>query len=36
MREVDHLVEWKLAEKTEELGGNLPQYHFAHKRFHMD
>jgi hypothetical protein len=28
-------VEWQLAGKTEVLGGNLPQCHFIHHKYHM-
>jgi hypothetical protein len=29
------LAELELAGETEVLGGNLPQYHFIHHKFHM-
>jgi hypothetical protein len=32
---VEQLVEWRLAEKTEVLGENLPQRHFVHRKSHM-
>jgi hypothetical protein len=32
---IDNLVEWRLAEETEVLGGNLPQRHFVHHKSHL-
>jgi hypothetical protein len=32
---VEQLVEWELAEKTEVLGENLPQWHFIDYIFHI-
>jgi hypothetical protein len=32
---VGQLVERKLAGETEVLGGNPPQRHFVHQKFHM-
>jgi hypothetical protein len=32
---VEQLVEWRLADETEELGGNLPHRHFVHHKSHM-
>jgi hypothetical protein len=32
---VEKLVERRLAEETEVLGGNLPQRHFVHHKSHM-
>jgi hypothetical protein len=31
MMSVEQLVEWELAQETEVLGENLPQYHVHHK-----
>jgi hypothetical protein len=35
MMSVEQSVECELAEKTEVLGENLPQCHFAHYKSHM-
>jgi hypothetical protein len=32
---VEQSVEWELAGEAEELGENLPQYHFVHYKSHM-
>jgi hypothetical protein len=35
MMNVEQLVEWELAGKTETLGENLPQCHLVHHKSHM-
>jgi hypothetical protein len=32
---VEHLMEWRLAGETEELGENLPQCNFVNHKSHM-
>jgi hypothetical protein len=32
---VEQLVESRLAGETEVLGENLPEFHFAHHKFHI-
>jgi hypothetical protein len=32
---VEHSVRCELAEDTEKLGENLPQFHFVHHKSHM-
>jgi hypothetical protein len=35
MMDVEQSVECELAEQTEVLGGNLPQFHFVHHKSQM-
>jgi hypothetical protein len=35
MVSVEQSVEWELAGETEELGVNLPQYHFVHRKSYI-
>jgi hypothetical protein len=32
---VEHMVEWKLADETEILRENQPQFHFVYHKSHM-
>jgi hypothetical protein len=32
---MENLMEWELESEAEVLGGNLPQFHFLHHKYHM-